>query len=191
MRVFIAIDIDKEIRKGLADLQTELQSKVDIKKSDVKWVNLKNIHLTLNFLGEIKDEQVVDVCNITKDVASRHNSFELDVESVGYFGGKSARVLWVGIGKGRDNLLKLQKDLEQQLELAGWPAEKREFSGHLTLCRIRSPKAGIKLAQISEGYKDFKLGSMPAESAKVYQSQLTPSGPVYNVLGNYTFTSRR
>src|SRR3989304_2311709 len=119
MRVFIAIDIGEKIRKGLSDLQTELQSKVDIKKSDAKWVNPKNIHLTLNFLGEIKDEQVVDVCNITRDVASRHKSFELDVESVGYFGGKSAKVLWVGIGKGRDNLLKLQKDLEKQLDSAG------------------------------------------------------------------------
>jgi len=191
MRVFIAIDIGEKIRKGLSDLQTELQSKVDIKKSDAKWVNPKNIHLTLNFLGEIKDEQVVDVCNITRDVASRHKSFELDVESVGYFGGKSAKVLWVGIGKGSDNLLKLQKDLEQQLDSAGWPAEKREFSGHLTLCRIRNPKAGIKLAQMSEGYRDFKVGSMPAESLTVYQSQLTPSGPVYTVLGNYEFMNRR
>jgi len=191
MRVFIAIDIGEKIRKGLADLQTEMQSKVDIKKSDAKWVNPKNIHLTLNFLGEIKDEQVVNVCNITRDVAGRHKSFELDVESVGYFGGKSAKVLWVGIGKGRDNLLKLQKDIEEQLDLAGWPAEKREFSGHLTLCRIRNPKAGIKLAQMSEGYRDFKVGSMPAESVSVYQSQLMPSGPVYNVLGNYTFTSGR
>jgi len=191
MRVFIAIDIGEEIRKGLADLQTELQGKVDIKKSDVKWVNPKNVHLTLNFLGEIKDEQVVDVCNITRDVAGRHKSFELDVESVGYFGGKSAKVLWVGIGKGRDNLLKLQKDLEQQLNSAGWPAEKREFSGHLTLCRIRNPKAGVKLAQTTEDYKDFKLGTMSADLVTVYQSQLTPNGPIYTVLGNYEFKNGR
>ena len=185
MRVFIAIDTNEEIRKGLADLQAELQSKVDIKKSDVKWVNPKNIHLTLKFLGEIKDNDTVEVCNITKEVAGKHRGFELDIESVGYFGGRSARVLWVGIGKGRDNLLELQKDLEQQLDLAGWPTEKRQFSGHLTLCRIRNPKAGVKLAQMTEGYKDFKLGTMPADSVPVYQSQLTPSGPIYTVLGNY------
>jgi len=185
MRVFIAIDIDKAIRKGLADLQTELRSKVDIKKSDVKWVNAENVHLTLKFLGEIKDKDVVEVCNITKEVAGRHKSFEMDVESVGYFGGRSARVLWIGIGKGSENLLELQKDLEQQLDPAGWPTEKRQFSGHLTLCRIRNSKAGVKLAQISEAYRDFKLGSSPADSVTVYQSQLTPSGPIYAVLGNY------
>jgi 2'-5' RNA ligase len=185
MRVFIAIDIGEEIRAALSDLQQQLQSKVDIKKSDVKWVNPKNIHLTLKFLGEIKDEKVVEVCNITQDVAGRHKSFELDVETVGCFGGRSARVLWVGVGQGSDDLLRLQENLDQQLASAGWSQETRKFTGHLTLCRVRNPKAGIKLAQTSEAYRDFKLGTMSADSITVYQSQLRPTGPVYTVLGDY------
>ncbi|MBW8038760.1 MAG: RNA 2',3'-cyclic phosphodiesterase [Planctomycetes bacterium] len=185
MRCFIAIDIDENNRAALGDLQQQLKSKVDVKRSDVKWVNPENVHLTLKFLGEIKDEQVVDICNIVKEVAGRHNSFELGIESVGYFGGRSARVLWVGMGKGRDNLLRLQEDLEQQLASAGWPAEKRAYSGHLTLCRLRNPKAGFKLVPIVEQYKDFKVGIMPADSVLVYQSQLTPAGPIYTVLGEY------
>jgi len=185
MRVFIAIDIDEQIRKALDSLQNELRSKVDIKKSDVKWVRPEAIHLTLKFLGEINDQQVVDVCNITRDVARRHKSFELDVESVGYFGGRSARVLWVGAGQNSDNLLQLQNNLDEQLALAGWPKETRKFAGHLTLCRVRNSKAGVKLAQATEGYKDFKLGTISADSISVYQSQLTPTGPIYTVLGNY------
>ncbi|MHC4751515.1 MAG: RNA 2',3'-cyclic phosphodiesterase [Planctomycetota bacterium] len=185
MRCFIAIDIDEQIRKALENLQNELRGKADIKKSDVKWVSPEAIHLTLKFLGEIKDEQTVDVCNITKDVASRHKCFELDVETVGYFGGRSARVLWVGAGQDCDNLLQLQKDLEQQLDLAGWPKETRKFSAHLTLCRVRNSKAGVKLAQVTQQYNDFKLGTMPADSVSVYQSELTPKGPIYTLLGNY------
>ena len=185
MRVFIAIDIDEQIRKALGNLQDELRSKVDIKKSDVKWVNPDNMHLTLKFLGEIKDQEAVDICSITKEVASRHESFELDVETVGHFGGRSARVLWVGTGQNRDNLLQLQGDLGEQLASAGWPKETRKFSGHLTLCRVRNSKAGVKLAQVTEEYKDFKLGTIWADSVSVYQSQLTPKGPVYTVLGNY------
>jgi 2'-5' RNA ligase len=182
MRCFIAIDIDENNRAALGDLQQQLQSKVDVKRSDVKWVKPENVHLTLKFLGEIKDEQVVDVCNIAKDVAGRHDCFELGIESVGHFGGRSARVLWVGTGEGRENLLELQKDLEQQLTSAGWPAEKRAFSGHLTLCRVRNPRAGFKLVQIVDEYKDFKVGIMPADSVSVYQSELTPAGPIYTVL---------
>jgi len=185
MRVFIAIDIDEQIRKALSRLQNEMRSKVDIKKGDVKWVNPDVMHLTLKFLGEIKDVQAVDVRNITKDVAGRHKSFELEVETVGYFGGRSARVLWVGTGQNCENLLQLQSDLEHELASAGWPGETRKFSGHLTLCRVRNSKAGVKLAQMTEGYKDFKLGTVSADSVSVYQSQLTPKGPVYTVLGNY------
>jgi 2'-5' RNA ligase len=185
MRCFIAIDIDEKIRSALSDLQQQLQDGVDVKKGDVNWVNPNNIHLTLKFLGEIKDEKVVEVCNIVRAVAARHESFELEIGSVGHFGGKSAKVLWVGTGKGQENLLELQEDIEKSLALAGWPQETREFAGHLTLCRIRKLAAGVKLAQMSEDYKDFKLGTMPADSVSVYQSQLEPTGPVYTLLGNY------
>ena len=79
----------------------------------------------------------------------------------------------------------MQKDLDGELALAGWKQDLRRFSGHLTLCRIKNSKAGIELARISEGYKDFKVGTMLADSICVYQSQLTPSGPVYMRLCNY------
>ena len=185
MRVFIAIDIDEKTRTALGELQQQLANGGNVKKGAVKWVDPKNIHLTLKFLGEIKDEQAVEVCSIVENVAGLHKSFELDIESVGCFGGKAARVLWVGTGEGSNELHLLQKDLDKQLVLAGWPEETREFTGHLTLCRIRNSAAGVKLAQVSEDYKDFKLGSIWADSVLVYQSQLKPTGPVYTVLGDY------
>jgi 2'-5' RNA ligase len=71
------------------------------------------------------------------------------------------------------------------LAQAGWPEEARKFTGHLTLCRIRNPKAGFKLAQMTEAYGNLELGTVPADSITVYQSQLTPSGPIYTVLADY------
>ena len=185
MRCFIAIDIDEKIRSALGGLQRQLRDSIDVKKGGINWVNPNNIHLTLKFLGEIKDEKVVEICNIVKDAAGRHKSFELDIESVGHFGGASPKVLWVGTGKGGENLLELQKDIEESLALAGWPEETREFAGHLTLCRIRHPIAGMKLAQASVNYNDFKVGTLSADSVCVYQSELKPAGPIYTVLGNY------
>ena len=146
MRCFIAIDIADSIRAGLADLQEELAGKVDIRRGDVKWVRPEAMHLTLKFLGEIKDTDVVEVCSVTRDVAGRHRAFEVTVGRVGHFGGHSPRVLWVGAGHGCEALLDLQRDLEDRLCQAGWPAEARKFSAHLTLCRIRNAKAGAKLA---------------------------------------------
>ncbi|UCC22118.1 MAG: RNA 2',3'-cyclic phosphodiesterase [Planctomycetota bacterium] len=185
MRCFIAIDINDEVRAALADLQEELGERADVKKGDVKWVRPESVHLTLKFLGEVKDARLMEVCNIVEEVCGRHKSFELDIEQVGCFGGRSARVVWVGTGAGGDSLKQLAEGLEEPLAAAGWPKEGREFAGHLTICRVKKSSAGVKLAKASEEYKDFKAGMITVDSVSVYQSELTPKGPIYTVLANF------
>ncbi len=185
MRCFIAIDINEKIRAAIADLQKQLAAKVAINKGDAKWVEPDNIHLTLKFLGEIKDEQAGEVCEISKQVAEAHKNFDINIESVGTFGGRSAKIIWVGVGKGAEELMALQKDLEDRLAQAGYPPEEREFSAHLTLCRVKNPKAGIKLAEAVKQFESLKLGSVSADAVYVYQSQLTPAGPIYTLLGSF------
>ena len=186
MRCFIAIDIPKDIRAGLGRLQQDLAGRVDVRKGDVKWVQPENMHLTLKFLGEVPDTQIVDVCRIVQEVAERHEAFDFAVREIGSFGGRSARVLWVGAGLESPELQDLQQDLEEMLALAGWPKEGRKFSGHLTLCRIRNVKAGEKLGTAAKEYKDYDLGTVRAASLCVYESQLKPQGPIYTRLGDYT-----
>jgi len=190
MRCFIAIDIDEKIRNAIADLQKQLASKVDVKKGDLKWVEPNNIHLTLKFLGEITDEQVAEVSEIAKTVAQAHQKFNLEIESVGSFGGRSAKVIWVGAGRGADELMALQKDLDDLLAQAGYPKEEREFSAHLTLCRVRNPKAGLKLAEAVKQFEHLKLGSISANALCVYQSQLTPAGPIYTLLVSFNLANK-
>jgi RNA 2',3'-cyclic 3'-phosphodiesterase len=185
MRVFIAIDIDDKIRKAIADLQKQIASKVSVKSGDLKWVEPNNIHLTLKFLGEISEEQLEEVKEITNTVAQAHQKFNLDIESVGSFGGRSAKIVWVGAGGGTDALLALQKDLDDLLEQAGFPKEDREFSAHLTLCRVNHPIAGIKMGEAIAQFSNLKLGSIAADAIYIYQSQLTPQGPNYTMLASF------
>jgi len=185
MRCFIAVDIDEEICGELGSLQQEIADSVDIRTSDVKWVRPEAMHLTLKFLGEIRDRELMDICNVVEEVAARHQAFDFAVKEVGHFGGRSARVLWVGAGLESAELLQLQADLEEALAVAGWPKEGRKFSGHLTLCRVRNAQAGLKLAQITEQYKDVDLGTVRCAAVCVYQSTLKPDGPIYTLLGHY------
>lgn len=185
MRCFIAIDIDDKIRKAIADLQKQITSKVDVKRGDVKWVEPNNIHLTLKFLGEISGEQLVEVSEIANTVASAHQKFDLEIESVGSFGGRSAKVVWVGAGKGTNELLALQKDLDDLLAQSSYPREDREFSAHLTLCRVNHPIAGLKVGEAIAQFSHLKLGSIAADAICVYQSQLTPTGPNYTLLDEF------
>ena len=121
-------------------------------------------------------------CNCSSEGVGTSGS---GVGGVGFFGGRSARVLWVGTGQDDKNLLQLHDDLEEQLASAGWPKDNRKFAGHLTLCRIRNSRAGMKLARLTEEYRNFNLGISTVDSITVYQSELTPKGPVYTSLGKY------
>jgi 2'-5' RNA ligase len=185
MRCFIAIEIPDDIRAELTRLQKDLAGRVDIRKGEVKWVESEGIHLTLKFLGEVPDNQIVGVCKVVENVATRHKAFDFAVKEVGSFGGRSARVLWVGAGLDCPDLLQLQQNLEDEFELAGWPKEGRQFSGHLTLCRIRNVKAGEKLAETAKQCADYDLGVVQATAICVYESQLEPRGPIYTRLGRY------
>ena len=180
MRCFIAIDIDKGIRDRIGRLQRELQQKTGLTRPDVKWVDPALIHLTLKFLGEVRDAEITKVCKIAESVAGNYEDFSINVEKVGSFG-SAARVLWVGIAP-NDALLNLQKELDEQLYRAGWPGDRKQFAGHLTLCRIKKPQAGRKLQGLIKDYDDLSIGSFDADSICLYKSELTSDGPIYTVV---------
>ncbi len=185
MRVFIAIDIEKKVLEAIARLQQQLQRKAKVNEKFVKWVEPNNMHLTLKFLGEIKDTELAQVCKITEQVTKKHSPFDLEIETAGYFGGASARVLWVGIKGGSEQLVKLANELDEGLSTIGFAKETRAFTGHLTLCRIKDFKAGVELAKIVDGLGPFKAGESAVEAVTVYQSELSKAGPTYTALGRY------
>jgi len=185
MRCFVAIDLDPLIKADLTDLQDKIRQTVTLRESDCTWVRPGAMHLTLKFLGDIPQLRSVDLCRMTGQVMQRHDSFSIDVGRVGHFGGRCAKVVWVGAGQASESLSALQSDLALSLEAGGWPKEARRYSAHLTLCRIRSAKAGFELAKVVKKYENKTLGRMPVASVTVYQSQLGPEGPQYTPLAHY------
>ena len=186
MRLFIAIDIDPEMKKCLEVLGKKLIEETGISSGKAaKWVSPQAMHITLKFLGEVESEDVMEVCNVVERVAERKAAFELELDSVGSFGGKCPRVLWVGGGRGSELVNDLHHELEEEMYSAGWDKDSRKFSCHLTLCRIKSRSAGFRLGQAVEKYKDFKSGVVSVDSMVVYQSELTKAGPIYTPLGKF------
>jgi 2'-5' RNA ligase len=185
MRVFIAVDINDQIRKAIGDLQRQLQGRVKSSGKSVRWVRPDIMHLTLKFLGEVKDDQITEVCKVVEEISGRHRDFELDVEAVGCFGGKSARVVWVGTGAGSEQLIRLAEDIDNELGEIGFAKETRRFTGHLTLCRIKNVRDGYELAGAVDGLGPFSAGTTSIDAVTVYQSELTRAGPVYTALASY------
>ena len=180
MRLFIAIEIDEAVRQRIERTRKQLQSQVALPKGGVKWVESENTHLTLIFLGETADNQILDVCRITEEAVSNHSGFELEVKGLGTFG-RPARVVWVGITENPE-LKSLQADLRNALERDGWATENREFSGHLTLCRVKAPSAGDMLKRKIETMPVETFGTSFVESVCVFESQLSRTGPIYTIV---------
>jgi 2'-5' RNA ligase len=185
MRVFIAVDIDDEVRRAIGSLIRKLQKDVHTSGQGVKWVRPDAMHLTLKFLGEVDDNSLTDVCKAVESSTAGHSSFDLDIETLGCFGGKSARVVWVGTGDGAEQLNELAEKIDEKMDEIGYPKETRQFTGHLTLCRIKNARDGYELAGAVDGFGPFNAGTVNIDAVTVYQSELTRSGPSYTALASY------
>jgi RNA 2',3'-cyclic 3'-phosphodiesterase len=187
-RMFVAIDIDKEHKEAIKLLQKQLKQdakKLKVKDCDVTWVNSKQIHLTLKFLGEVEEDRIDKICNAVENAAKANKGFEVVIGSAGYFGKNGATVVWVGINDSDGKILKLHDDIENELEIAGFEKEARDFHCHLTLARVKHPIAGIKIAKLLDSYKDYTLGKWKPDQVKIYESKLTPDGPIYTLVESY------
>jgi 2'-5' RNA ligase len=179
MRTFIAIALSPEIRRGLAGIQSELKRS----DADVKWVEPENIHLTLKFLGEVTKEFLPKVKEVLAGVASRFKPFEISIAGIGAFPKLDyPRVVWVGIEKGKAQTKAIAEKLDEELEKLGFAREEHEFSAHLTIGRVRSSKNKERLKQLITDYGLRITDYEQIETVTLFQSTLTPNGPIYTSL---------
>jgi 2'-5' RNA ligase len=186
-RTFIAVEAVDEAHAAALAVIDELRSAAE----GVKWVAPDNLHWTLQFLGDLDDREMAEVCLRTVRVAARHEPFELAAVGVGAFPSiQRPRTLWVGAGEGREHFCDLQADIEDSLRELGFRGEGRSFTPHLTIGRAGSrgvPAPGRRhdAASLTEGLAqlaDFDGGSMSVDEVLVFASELGRDGPVYSVL---------
>lgn len=182
MRAFIAIELSKNLKNALAQLQKQLRRAA----ADVKWVKPDNIHLTLKFLGEI-DEKKLDKINLILDKIAKDNSpFQISFSSLGAFPKMSyPRIIWVGIEKGDVETKKIASELEGEVEKIGIAKENRPFSTHITIGRVKSTLNQQILVQelnhLENCFAEKKL-QFKAEKIILFKSTLLPGGAAYEPL---------
>ncbi len=179
MRAFIAVDIGDEIRAKLDELQRRLK-KVH---ANVRWVNPRNMHLTLVFLGDVPAGQIAAVRQVMNQAAHGQGSFTIAAQGAGFFGKPGyPRVIWVGLGD-CPTLMQLQGRIVQGLHHAEIDFDSKRFSPHLTLGRVKGIDQHIgPLLQKVKKFRDTESGSALIDRVELIQSTLTPRGAEYRVL---------
>jgi 2'-5' RNA ligase len=189
MRTFIAIELPREIKDALGKLQARLKAS----GADVKWVKPENIHLTLKFLGETDEEKTAEIKNILADTAQNFKTFLIRPYSLGAFPKiQSPRVIWIGIDKGDSETKSIAGRLEERLAAIGIPKEERPFSSHITIGRVRSFLNRDKLIRELKnlgGKIEANPQEFPVTRLALFESTLTPQGPIYKPLQEVSLTA--
>ncbi|MCE7740816.1 MAG: RNA 2',3'-cyclic phosphodiesterase [Candidatus Heimdallarchaeota archaeon] len=178
VRTFISIDFNnEEIVENIVTIQRQLQEL----SANLKMVNPKILHSTLDFLGEISELQIQQVSQILSE--TKFSKFKLTINQPGILPNeKYIRVIYCEM-KGNVELLRnIQKEIRTKLKNLGYKVDSRAFKPHLTIARVKSIQNKSELIKVINNLSEFKCGEQEISSIKLKKSELSPSGPQYTIL---------
>ena len=183
LRAFIAVEIPPEIHKAIESKTAPLRAALNT--SPVRWVPTGNIHLTLKFLGDVSPANIEILSQMLSVEVSQHQTFEMKFGGLGAFPNpRRPRVIWIGI-QAPDELEALQHGIEAAAAKLGYLAEKRPFSPHLTIGRVKQNAGSTGAQKIRQALEDTKIGSLGSTrvtDVHLFKSDLKPAGAVYTKL---------
>ena len=178
VRCFIAVEVDDpSTLDGIAKAQSSLNST----EAHLKLVERENLHLTLKFLGDVREGLLPEVAKAVSETSFR--PFRMALRGVGVFPNlRRPRVIWAGITEGVEELTAIFRDLEPRLVDLDFKPESRPFSPHITIARVRSGRNRDRLIEEVMALRDTDFGDFEARHVKLKKSILTPRGPIYTDL---------
>ena len=193
-RTFIALELNEALQRFLGGIISQISQELP----DLRWVDPTGIHLTLAFLGELSDDELAEAVDATEEAAQKAIPFEYRLKGLGIFGSThQPRVIWMGVedlpsGKIQGSpLQQLHRVLTRKLELRGFEIEKRPFSPHLTLARIKQPLSPDEQQRLQRLLHSRLAGSSSAvyqvNNLCVMKSELSRAGAKYTCLKESSF----
>ena len=184
IRCFIAINLPLDLREQISTYIENLK----VYSRDIRWTNASNLHLTLKFLGEITSDSMLQVKQCLYPISDQFSSFILNIFGSGCFPGKKRpRVFWIGMEQDKTNpLFGIQHWIENQLLDLKFEKEKRRFSPHLTLGRVRA-KMPVDFTELFTFLEDNPFGPFKFSVTNIFfiQSVLKPTGAEYHIIEKY------
>ena len=173
VRLFIALDISDEVKERIRGVGEVLRSS----RARISLVDPGIVHLTLKFLGEVEEGRIGKISDAIRTI--RFESYEITVGRVSANNPRRPRVVWCRV-MDRGESAALQQRIEEALEPLGFPREKRPFTPHITLARVK--EFDPSLLPVIESLKDKEFGSCRVKGFSLKKSTLTPKGPIYEDL---------
>ena len=179
LRTFIAVSLSSSVLAGIEKTVRTLQTLF----RDVRWVEPKNMHVTLKFLGDIPLNDLPQLIRTVTQCTSETNSFDLTFQGIGAFPNReSPKTIWIGCREGSKELIQLAESIDKGLWSIGFPKESRHFSPHLTIGRIKKSVQESPLMPLLDEEDDRLFGSCSVSEVQIFSSELTRHGAIYDEL---------
>ena len=173
IRLFVAIDLPKEIKDYLYTIQQSIIKKINTRETKIKWVSKKNIHQTIRFISWVNEDQLESIKIKLKTI--KFKEFKAKLDSLSAFPTENdMKVIFV------DMLAPEIFDIHEKVEetLKGIGKDDRRFSTHLTLGRVKSCREKKKLLEILKNTK-IEPKEFTIDKINLFQSILKKEGPIY------------
>ncbi len=175
-RAFISIDVEP------SEKMVRFHSELKGANAQVKLVNLDITHLTLKFLGDTKEDLVPRITELMDASVEGIEPFEIQFCDTGAFPNLGhMKVVWIGV-RNIEKMKLIADFLNDELAILGFKKEKRKFSPHLTLGRVKGGKNKDRLAEVITNWRDEDFGSMQVDRIRLKKSVLSPQGPTYSTV---------
>lgn len=186
-RVFIAINLDKEIKNYLSNIQEDIIN-YNNAQLKMKTVERRNLHISIKFLGDLNRLEIEKISLALQKLSSKYQPFRINLSKrIGIFPStKKPRVIWIGVEKGNSEVEKIYHDIERELQGESFYDNDKKFTTHITLGRVKYIKYPNNLIEFMKeiGFKDI---SQMVNSVELMESNLTTKGPIYGVISQYPF----
>lgn len=175
-RGFIAVEVP------VTDEIIQFQQDIRETEANVKLVEPENIHITPKFLGDTPVTQIDAIESMMNDAVTSSQKHLITLEGTGVFPNENyIKVIWIGI-KGAEKISEIADTLNQRCTQIGVKKDKRGFSAHLTIGRMKSARGKEKIIEVLRKYEDTLFAEIPVGEIHLKKSTLTPKGPIYESL---------
>jgi 2'-5' RNA ligase len=176
IRAFISIDV--EASEKMRGFHSDLKGA----NAQVKLVNLDIMHLTLKFLGDTSESLLPEIIDLMDTSVDGMEPFTIELRGTGAFPNLNRmKVVWIGV-KRIGEMKSIADYLDGELANLGFKKERRKFSPHLTIGRVKGGRNKHKLAEVISNWEDEDFGAMDVDSIRLKKSVLSPQGPSYSTL---------
>jgi len=176
-RLFIALPVeDTAAVKSLSSFYSGL----DRFSREVKTVDRKNLHITLKFLGNVDENKSSEIAEAFSSVTKREK-IPYVLKGAGCFPSiSSPSVIWTGIECDMTGMTALFEDVESFCASYGFESEKRRFTPHLTVARVRREKhASDGLKSCIKSFREEIFAESVFDRLILFESHLKKEGPEY------------